>query len=98
MENRPSFEEWIQQKVDAWWDRLSPASRETLAVAAANDDLSPEVVSLIIESQCPIGPVATKWEGQEHYSWSWSDRIQDFVIVQTQPPRSAYESHGVEVV
>ncbi|KYH43677.1 hypothetical protein [Branchiibius sp. NY16-3462-2] len=97
MANR-DFEQWIQQKVDAWWDRLSPASRGTLGAAVDDDNLSPEVVSLLIESQCPIGPVATKWEGQEDYSWSWSDRIQDFVTSQTKPAKSAYETHGLEVI
>lgn len=79
----PTFDEWITQHLHAWWNGLSTTNREVLTAAAKADDMADAIVALLIETRCPIGPIATKWEHEDAYSWSWNGRVQNYITDQS---------------
>lgn len=78
----PTFDEWITQHLDAWWTGLSPATREDLTGATEADALDRAIVTILIETRCPIGPIGTKWEHDTEYSWTWNERVRDYITDQ----------------
>ncbi len=74
------FEAWVQRLLDEWWGARPESTRESLRAAAKEGRMDAETVRLLIESRCPIGPVGSKWEGADEYSWMWAGRVKDYIL------------------
>jgi hypothetical protein len=57
-----------------------------LEVFGVQDDekhkLDSDTVDLLVSTQCPVGPVGTKWEADPDWDWSWPENVQTFVTAQ----------------
>lgn len=62
-----------------WWDRRSDDQRARLKQATENHRLEPDVVTLLMDTQCPVGPIGTRWESDPEFAWSWPDDVRTFV-------------------
>ena len=69
-----------------WWERRSDEQRATLKSAAEDNRMDTETRTLLIDTQCPVGPVGTRWEnppeGWTDYAWSWPNDVREFIKAQ----------------
>lgn len=66
-----------------WWARrLSDDQRAQLKEAAEKTMLDPAAVALLFNTECPVGPIGTRWETQPDWDWSWPHNVRDFVAAQ----------------
>ena len=72
----------LESHLQKWWKRLSDDQRAALTQAAEEDQLQPSTTQLLLGTECPIGPVGTKWESQPEYQWSWPESVRTFIAEQ----------------
>lgn len=63
-----------------WWDQRPEDQRVELKRAAEKSVLDPAAVRLLLATNCPVGPVGTKWEAQPEFAWHWPEHVRAFVI------------------
>lgn len=72
--------------VARWWDGLNDDQRSRVKQAAeqatGQHKVGAESVKVLIDTQCPDGPVATKWDDNPDYAWSWPKPLRKFVLDQ----------------
>lgn len=65
-----------------WWDQRSDDQRAALKDAAAQGRMDAATVRLLLGTECPVGPIGTKWEAQPEYAWSWPESVRTFITAQ----------------
>lgn len=72
----------VETHLQRWWNRRSDDQRAQLKRAADSGQMNAATVQLLLSTECPIGPVGTKWENQPEYAWSWPDSVRTFISAQ----------------
>jgi hypothetical protein len=70
---------YAEARLRKWWDRLTDGQRAHLRAAIEEDDLEPTTVSMLAETDCPVGHVGTTWDAQPEFGWSWPAIVREFV-------------------
>jgi hypothetical protein len=72
----------LDSHLQKWWRQRSDDQRRALKQAADADRMDPSIVKLLLGTECPVGPVGTKWESQPEYAWSWPESVRGFITDQ----------------
>ncbi|NOR00019.1 hypothetical protein HGK72_08100 [Mycolicibacterium fortuitum] len=72
----------ITGALTTWWEARTEEQRATLKESASNDNLDQTARRLLIDTNCPIGPVGTKWETEPDFGWTWPGSVRDFILAQ----------------
>lgn len=69
----------IDKELVGWWEARSDEQRRTLQIAASADEMPADIVRLLIDTRCPVGPVGVKWDEQPEYGWMWPRAVREFI-------------------
>ncbi|GAB1811108.1 hypothetical protein [Mycobacterium sp. MUNTM1] len=72
----------LESHLQKWWDQRSGDQRAALKDAAELDRMDASTVQLLLGTECPVGPIGTKWEAQPEYAWSWPESVRTFITAQ----------------
>lgn len=72
----------LDDHLQKWWRQRSEDQRRALKQAADEDRMDPATVKLLLGTECPVGPIGTKWESQPEYEWSWPESVRTFINAQ----------------
>lgn len=72
----------VDDHLRKWWDQRSDDQRRALKDAAEQGRMDASTVQLLIGTECPVGPVGTKWEAQPEYAWNWPQAVRTFIVAQ----------------
>jgi hypothetical protein len=73
---------FAEKQLREWWERRSEDQRARLKEGAEKRQLDSDTVDLLVSTQCPVGPVGTKWEADPDWDWSWPDNVRTFITEQ----------------
>lgn len=73
---------FAEPQLQKWWAARSEDQRATLKQAALKTTLEQDTVTLLFNTQCPVGPVGTKWETQPDWDWTWPGNVREFINAQ----------------
>ena len=76
----------LDDEVVQWWAGLNDDQRSRVKQAAEDaadkHDVGLAGVQVLSDTRCPIGSIATKWEENPEYAWSWPESLRQFVLDQ----------------
>ncbi|CAN3126266.1 hypothetical protein ACNUDN_00110 [Mycobacterium sp. smrl_JER01] len=76
----------LDSLVVKWWAGLNNDQRSRVKQAAAHADGKHNVgaagVKVLIDTRCPIGPIATKFDENPEYAFTWPESVRQFVLDQ----------------
>jgi hypothetical protein len=78
-----SFDQWVADRREAWWQALSEDDRTFLVACAEADECPPRAVELLLSHGSPHGPIGTKWEGERDYAWDLTEPWRDFLLTRS---------------
>ncbi|MDX1870963.1 hypothetical protein SBI67_02410 [Mycolicibacterium sp. 120266] len=76
----------LEALVAKWWDGLTDDLRsrvkQAAEQAAGKYNVGADGIRILIDTRCPVGPVATAWEVNPDFAWSWPESLRKFVLDQ----------------
>ncbi|MBZ4558575.1 hypothetical protein GBO17_14185 [Mycobacterium avium subsp. hominissuis] len=72
----------LDAHLQKWWDQRSADQRAELKDAAEHERMDAATVQLLLGTECPVGPIGTKWEAQPDWAWSWPEDVRTFIVAQ----------------
>lgn len=69
-----------------WWAGLNDDQRSRAKQAAEDAggkyNVGADAVKVLIDIRCPIGPIATKFDENPEYAFTWPESVRQFVLDQ----------------
>ena len=76
----------LDDLVVKWWAGLNDDQRSRVKQSAARAEgkynVGADGVKVLIDTRCPVGPIATKWDENPDYAWTWPESVRQFVLDQ----------------
>jgi hypothetical protein len=69
-----------EEHVRKWWSALTDDQRTAMKAAAERLRLDSDTIELLRRTDCPVGPVGSKWESQPDWDWGWPADVRDFIL------------------
>jgi hypothetical protein len=73
---------FAEAQLQKWWARRSDDHGHNSNRPYSRPGWNRPRVELLVNTECPVGPMGTKWESQPEWDWIWPSNVRTFVAAQ----------------